>query len=192
MAQAKVATAQRSRVPPLTQRLADVLNGSGHKLALQILLVVTAAHWAEHAFQAIELFVLGWPRSVALGALGLVWPALVTSEWLHYLFALAMLIGLVILRPAFHGEARTWWDVALVIQVWHHVEHALLLGQALTGHYLFGGMVPTSVLQVFFPRIELHLFYNAVVTLPMLTAVFEHGRPSAARRQATCTCAARP
>ena len=120
-------------------------------------------------------------------------PALVSSEWLHYAFALVMLVGLAALRPAFQGEARVWWTVALAIQGWHHFEHALLLGQALTGHYLFGRTVATSILQLFFPRLELHLFYNAVVTLPMLVAVLEHRRPRAARRRpATCACARQP
>lgn len=49
--------------------------------------------------------------------------------------------------------------------------HALLLGQALAGHKLFGAAVPTSVLQFFFPRVELHLAYNAAVSLPLGVAV---------------------
>jgi hypothetical protein len=38
--------------------------------------------------------------------------------------------------------------------------------------------VPTSILQMFFPRVELHLFYNAIVTIPMVVAVVLHLRPS--------------
>ena len=168
----------------------DLLNGPYHKAALLCLLAITVAHWAEHVFQAVEVFVLGWPRPQALGALGLLWPALVTSEWLHYAIALVMLVALVVLRPAFRGEARFWWNIALVIQIWHHAEHALLLSQALTGHYLFGAAVPTSILQLLFPRIELHLFYNALVTLPMVVAMLEHRRPRpAVRPRVTCTCA---
>lgn len=60
----------------------------------------------------------GWPS-----------PWLVTPEWLHYLYAIVLLAGLIVLRPGFTGRSRTWWDVALAIQVWHHFEHALLLGQ---------------------------------------------------------------
>jgi hypothetical protein len=105
-----------------------------------------------------------------------------------------MLVGLVLLRPAFVGEARLWWSISLAIQVWHHAEHALLFGQALLGANLFGAPVPTSVLQLFFPRVELHLVYNGLVTLPMLVAVLYHmGFPSASdRRQAPCTCAHAP
>lgn len=193
---ARIDLVQQQEVGALTgRRLLDLLNGPGHKVALQWLLVLTIGHWLEHLFQAFELFVLGWPTSRALGALGLIWPALVTSEWLHYVIALIMLVALIMLRPGFRGEARGWWNVALGIQVWHHAEHALLLGQALTGHPLFGASVPTSLLQLVFPRVELHLFYNAAVTLPMLAAMLEHRRPTPGRSapgrhdRPMCTCA---
>src|SRR5258708_30592319 len=139
------------------------LNGKWHETGLRVFLLIVLAHWAEHIFQIVQIFVLNWPRPQALGALGLVFPWLVQSEWLHYIYAFLMLIGLIILRPGFQGRARFWWNIALVIQVWHHFEHLLLLGQALTHTYLFGGTVPMSVLQVFFPRVELHMFYNTIV-----------------------------
>ena len=170
--------------------LMSLLNGPYHKTALLWLLLLTIGHWVEHLFQAVEVFVLDWPRPQALGALGLLWPNLVTSEWLHYVIALVMLVALVVLRPAFHGEARFWWNVVLAIQIWHHAEHALLLSQALTGHYVFGAAVPTSILQLFFPRIELHLFYNALATGPMVGGMLEHRQTAPGlRRRLTCTCA---
>jgi hypothetical protein len=42
--------------------------------------------------------------------------------------------------------------------------------------------VPTSLLQHYYPRIELHLFYNSIVTLPMLVAVVLHMWPRTASR----------
>jgi hypothetical protein len=89
-----------------------------------------------------------------------------------------MLAGLILLRPGFTGEARRWWTVALVIQWWHFVEHFLLLIQAQTGDHLLGRPVPTSVLQLVFPRVELHLAYNALVFVPMAYAVLL-ARPAA-------------
>jgi hypothetical protein len=165
--------------------LLDRLNGPWHRDALLALLVVTLAHWLEHIFQAIQIFLLGWPRATALGALGLVFPALVSSEWLHYLYAFVMLLGLLILRPGFRGRAAAWWNAALLIQVWHHFEHALLLGQALIGKNLFGSPVPTSILQLFLPRVELHLTYNLLVFVPMAVAMVLHRRDGGA----VCTCA---
>jgi hypothetical protein len=80
----------------------------------------------------------------------------------------------------------------LAIQFWHHIEHLLLLIQAQTGTFFFGRTVPTSVAQVFFPRVELHLFYNSIVFIPMVVAVYLHLRPNARElRAASCGCALR-
>lgn len=154
-----------------------------HAAALNVFMLIVAAHWAEHVVQAVQIWGLGWKRPEARGVLGVWFPWLISSEWLHYGYALVMLIGLWVLRTGFRGAARTWWDLALVIQAWHHVEHLLLLIQASTGTTFFGGSVPTSVLQVFFPRVELHLFYNTIVTIPMVVAVVLHSR-AAGRRPA--------
>jgi len=85
-----------------------------------------------------------------------------------------------------------WWDIALAVQVWHHFEHALLLIQAMVHENLFGSPVPTSLLQVIIPRVELHLFYNAVVFVPMVIAVYYHLRPPAREAQrSNCDCCSR-
>jgi hypothetical protein len=156
-------------------------------------MVVVLAHWAEHLVQACQVYVLGMPRPQALGVLGMFYPWLVHSEWLHYGYALVMLIGLIALRPGFAGEARTWWTVALLIQVWHHFEHLLLLVQAMTGTTIAGRPVPTSIVQLVAPRVELHLFYNAVVFVPMVVAMVKHAWPNTADRALVrCTCARIP
>jgi hypothetical protein len=166
------------------------LNGRYHRVALWGFLAIVLAHWAEHLVQAYQIWVLGWPRPQARGVLGEFYPWLVTSEVMHYGYALIMLAGLFLLRSGFVGRARTWWTVALGLQFWHHIEHLLLLVQAQTGHFLFGAAVPTSVLQAVYPRVELHLFYNSVVFIPMVIAMYRHLRPSAAEEELTaCTCA---
>jgi hypothetical protein len=102
-----------------------------------------------------------------------------------------MLIGLILLRPGFVGRARTWWTAALWIQCWHHFEHFLLLVQASSGAYLLGRPVPTSIAQLVFPRVELHLFYNTIVTVPMVVAMVLHLRPTAQEAEMMrCSCAA--
>lgn len=166
------------------------LNGPLHRPVLALFTLIVIAHWAEHIAQAVQIYVLGWPTPQARGVLGIPFPWLIRSEWLHYGYALVMLAGLLLLRGGFHGRARRWWNIALGIQVWHHFEHLLLLAQATTGAYLLGEPVPTSILQFFFPRVELHLFYNTVVTVPMVIAVGLHLRPTPAeRRSASCLCA---
>lgn len=166
------------------------LNGRFHRTALNIYMVIVLAHWAEHLTQAYQIWALGWPRPKARGVLGVPFPWLVTSEWLHYGYAIVMLIGLFLLRPGFAGRARFWWTVALVIQFWHHIEHLLLLLQVQVGFLLPGTKVPTSLLQLVVPRVELHLFYNSVVFIPMLIAVYLHLRPNEKEQEAmTCSCA---
>ena len=178
----------RSTAAPRGLSIAAV-NGRYHRAALTTFMVVVLAHWAEHLVQAYQIWVLGRPRPAARGVLGQVFPWLVTSEWLHYGYALVMLVGLVLLRPGFAGRARTWWTVALVIQFWHHIEHLLLLVQAQTGTFFFGAAVPTSVAQVVFPRVELHLFYNSIVFIPMVIAVYLHLRPNESDlRASACGC----
>lgn len=166
-----------------------LLNTKYHKAALTAFLVVVIAHWVEHLAQAAQIYLFDWPRPKAGGALGLVFPVLVSSEWLHYGFAVVMLVAFVMLRHGFTGRSRTWWNVAMWIQVWHHFEHLLLLVQAITGAHLMGKPAPTSIAQLLFSRVELHLFYNAVVFVPMVVAMVVHLRPTPAERaEMTCSC----
>ena len=168
------------------------LNSTGHERALHVFMAVVLAHWAEHLLQAFQIYVLGWPVPEARGALGYFFPWLVKSETLHYGYALVMLIGLWILRPGFSAlQDRKWWTIALAIQFWHHIEHGLLQAQYLLGHNLFDRPVPTSIAQLWFPRVELHLFYNTIVFIPMMVAMYHHMFPATAAERARriCSCA---
>ncbi|WP_329107758.1 hypothetical protein OG792_04975 [Micromonospora sp. NBC_01699] len=170
--------------------LIDRLNGARHRAALNVFMLIVLAHWAEHLTQAFQIWVLDRPVKQSRGVLGQWFPWLVSSEWLHYGYALVMLTGLWLLRKGFVGRARTWWMVAFAIQFWHHIEHLLLFIQAQAGVLFFGKAVPTSVAQLVFPRVELHLLYNTIVFLPMVVAMYYHLRPSPAERaQADCNCA---
>jgi len=169
------------------------LNSVWHKRALQGFMFIVLAHWAEHLAQAYQIYVMGWPRPKAGGFLGLFFPWLVSSEALHYGYAIVMLIGLWTLRKGFTGTSRKWWTIALVIQFWHHIEHALLQGQVIFHHNLIGSPVPVSVLQMLFPknRVEIHLFYNAVVFIPMVIGMYYHMFPPKGEEAAVCACALR-
>jgi len=173
------------------QSFLEKLNGPWHERALYVYLTIVVLHWIEHLFQAAQIWLLGMPRAQALGALGYVFPWLVKSETLHFTYALLMFIGLVILRSGFHGRARTWWTISLVIQTWHLFEHSLLQYQAIVGRNFFGSPVPTSIGQQFVPRVELHLFYNLLVFVPMVIAMWQHTRPDQKTVNA-CTCADAP
>jgi hypothetical protein len=173
-----------------TSGLLGRLNTQWHKPALLIFLAIVIAHWGEHLFQAYQVYVMHWPRPKALGMLGLVYPWLVKSETLHYGYALVMLLGLWFLRKGFVGISYKWWMVSFWIQFWHHIEHASLQVQAITGHYWAHASVPTSFLQVWIPRVELHLIYNTAVFIPMVIGMYYHMFPSREEVQrARCTCA---
>lgn len=168
----------------------NALNAGRHRVALYAFLLIVIAHWVEHITQAVQIYALGWPVPQAKGALGLWLPWLVTSEVMHYGFALVMLVALFALRKGFTGRARTWWGIALGLQFWHHIEHLLLIIQSSTGVFLLGRPVPTSVIQLVIPRVELHLFYNAVVFAPMVVAMILHRWPNQQEReQMACSCA---
>lgn len=172
------------------------LNGVWHERALWLYALIVILHWMEHIVQAYQIFVLKMPRPASLGLLGMAFPWLVQTETLHFGYALFMLVGLFLLRPGFHGRSRLWWTIALVCQSWHFVEHSLLQLQAILGTHFFGLAVNASLLQIWFPRVELHLFYNTIVTLPMIVAIFYHLYPPlqevAAHNVASCSCSRRP
>ena len=175
---------------PSRSGLRSRLNSAWHERALQAFMIVVLAHWAEHLTQAFQIWVLGWPVPSARGVLGLWYPWLIKSEVLHYGYALVMLFGIWLLWPGFVGASRRWWTAALAIQFWHHIEHGLLQFQALTGHYLFGSPVPTSIAQLWIPRVELHLIYNTLVFIPMVVAMYYHlFPPESEAPQMQCTCA---
>lgn len=167
------------------------LSGARHRMAVNVFMVVVLAHWAEHLAQAYQIWALGWTLPQSRGVLGLQFPWLVKSEWLHYGYAVVMLVALVVLRHGFTGRARRWWGAAMWIQAWHHVEHLLLLIQALTGAYLLGAAKPSSIAQLVVPRVELHLFYNTIVFIPMVVAMVLHLRPTP-QEQALMHCACAP
>jgi hypothetical protein len=149
----------------------QLLNGRYHAPALWIFMLIIVAHWLEHVLQIYQIYGLGWAPATAGGLLGVIYPQLVESEILHFVYDFIQWSGIIVLRPGFHGRARTLWTVAMVIQTWHYIEHVLLMGQYLTGHYLFGAAHQISIGQLWFPRAELHFFYNLFVFVPMVIAV---------------------
>jgi hypothetical protein len=173
-----------------TSSLVERVNGPQHELALRVFTVIVLAHWSEHLLQAFQIYALGWPVPEARGLLGLYFPWLIQSEALHYGYALVMLAGLWLLRSGFTGvQDHWWWTLALGIQFFHHFEHLLLQTQVIIGHNFFGRPVPTSIVQLWVPRVELHLFYNAIVFIPVVIAMYYHmfpSSPDAAKQQCTC------
>lgn len=153
-----------------------LVHGEWHKPMLTLFMILVAIHTLEHILQMIQVFVLGWPRPMSGGLVGVWMPELARAELLHFAYNLFQLVGLAVLRGGFRGKARRWWTVAVLVQSWHFFEHALLQTQWLTKTYLYGAAKPMSVLEVLLPRIELHFIYNVVVVTPMLIALFYYFR----------------
>ena len=168
------------------------LNSDRHELAMRVFMFIVLAHWAEHLLQGLQIYALGWPVPEARGAIGVLFPWLIKSEALHYGYAIVMLAGLWLLRSGFTGKVdRFWWMLAFWIQFFHHIEHAILQTQAIVGVNLLGRPVPTSIVQLWVPRVELHLFYNTIVFIPMAIAMYYHLFPPARETaKPQCACAA--
>jgi len=168
----------------------ESINTRWHKVALLSFAVIVLFHWLEHIVQAYQFFVMHWTRPMSMGILGMYYPWLMKTETLHYGFALVMLIGLWVLRKGFTGTSYKWWMAAFWLQFYHHFEHLILFYQAQTHRYWFGGTVPTSIGQIWIPRIELHLIYNALVFIPMVVAMYYHMYPPARDTvKPACSCA---
>lgn len=163
------------------------LNSDWHKPALAAFMAVVLAHLGEHLVQSVQIVLFQVPRSLANGIVGVWFPELIKSELLHYGYALLMLVGLLALRPAFSGRpGGRLWDAALAIQLFHFFEHFLLFYQAQSGNLIFGTAQPSSLVQLFVPRFELHLVYNFLVFFPMLLALLRHKRAPRARKRCSC------
>jgi hypothetical protein len=144
------------------------------KYGMKIFGAIMIAHWLEHLFQAYQVYVLHMDRTCALGMLGMKYPWLIRTESLRYMFAIVTVWGIVYAGwNYFQSEfAAKIWVVALIAATWHLIEHFLLFGQAVTHSYLFGKTQPTSIIQLIVPRIELHLFYNSIITLLVVYALW--------------------
>lgn len=175
----------------MARRALTAANSRWHRTWLTLFATVVVVHWLEHLAQAAQIWMLGLPRPDSRGLLGQAVPWLATHEWLHYGFAIVMLVAFAVLLPGFRGVSRWFWIAALGLQFWHHIEHFVLLAQSVTATPWFGRDIPTSFAQLVVPRVELHLLYNGIVTIPMLLAMRFHMRPPARERAEppACTCA---
>jgi hypothetical protein len=74
------------------------------------------------------------------------------------------------------GRARTWWRIAIAVQLWHFFEHFLLQSQWLTDIFLFNAARQTGVGELLLPRLELHFIYNALVFVPTIIGAYFYMR----------------
>lgn len=148
-------------------------------LALFYVLVVTqTVHFLEHVSQMIEIHVLGLSGPNARGII-----STLDVEWVHFVWNMWVLIGLIVLLARFKGNGWLW--LALPFTGWHAIEHAFIFSGYLStgisgipgllsqGGALWGGLPVT--------RPDLHFIYNLVETAPLLLgfgAQVQHSDPS--------------
>src|SRR4051794_37880587 len=118
-------------IPVSHPSLRERVNTRWHERSLQVFMLVALGHWSEHPSQAYQIWGLGWPPDHARGVPSLWYPWLIKSEVIHYTYAVVTLFVIWLRRPRFTALPLVWRLVALVIQLWHHTEHALLQGQVL-------------------------------------------------------------
>jgi hypothetical protein len=153
--------------------LIKLVNDKHYSKYLFVFNLIVLSHFAEHIAQMIQVYLLHWERKQSLGLLGLWQSWLVHSEYLHYAHALFMLIGLYLLGFSVVGKAKVWWQAATALAFYHHIEHFIILSQAISHYNLFNSPTPTSIVQAMgVPRIELHFFYNLMVLVPMLVSLY--------------------
>lgn len=176
-------------IPDRKASLLTKINSTAHYGALKWYLAIVIAHWIEHLVQAFQVYILRMPTPQAGGFLGYLLPETNKNETLHWTYAIVMFAGLLLLRRGFTDKSKMWWNLAIWIMAWHLFEHTFLFCQYWSGHYFFSSSSPTSVLQVFFPRVELHLIYNMLVMLPILAALSSHWfNASEAKDEEKCNC----
>lgn len=143
------------------------------KYGMKIFGAIMVAHWLEHLFQAYQVYVLHMSRACSLGLLGMKYPWLIRTESLHLAFAWLTFMMFYFAGVGYFSSkfAIKMWIAGWAAAFFHLVEHSLLFAQAVSHHYLFGATQPTSLLQLLVPRIELHLFYNSVITILMLLSL---------------------
>ena len=168
----------------------EKLTDTWHKPALLTFMAIVIGHWGNIFFRHIKFMSCTGRGRRRWGCSGWLSVAGEDLKPCTTVYCLVMLIGIWMLRKGFTGVSHTWWMIAFWIQFWHHIEHALLQYQALTHHNFFILPVPTSILQLWFPRVELHLFYNSIVFIPMVIGMYYHMFPPEGEEQhAKCNCA---
>jgi hypothetical protein len=136
-------------------------------LSFAIFKLLLVAHFVEHISQMVELYAFHWERTKCLGLIGNIYPWLVTSESYHYIFALITMLGIFLFRRSRIGGK--WWEIALWLAFYHHIEHIILLSQAISGQNFC--TFRCSLGSFLMPRIELHFFYNLIILIPMGIAI---------------------
>jgi hypothetical protein len=146
---------------PLTRRV---------ELAFLALILVMAAHEAEHVAQLLQKQGLenSCPKDCR-GALGF----LFDIEWVHFAYNSSILVALGVMWWLIRPPLLGFLSAAVAVQGYHAVEHVAKIDQWLSN----GHMSPTpGILGKHFQLVELHFTFNTVVFVLALAAFLEVAR----------------
>jgi hypothetical protein len=132
-------------------------------------------HLGEHIGQMLQIHWLDAKPPAAHGAVGAL-----DIEWVHYLWNLLVLIGVMVLVMHFRRNAWLWATAA--IGLWHFAEHQVIMfafwdtGKAGDPGLLAKGGDIGGGLNIIRP--DLHFIYNLAMTTPLMLAFFWQLRQS--------------
>lgn len=115
-----------------------------------IFVLICLIHFLEHCFQIAQIHLFNLPRADSLGLVGHFFPELIRNRVLHFDIALFMQVGFMLFG---------FDSVTLILQALHLFEHTLQLA------------FNWSIGEIWFPRAELHFYYNLIVGIAMVNSL---------------------
>ena len=140
------------------------------ELAFLALILVMAAHEAEHVGQLLQKKGLenSCPRDCR-GALGFLFDV----EWVHFAYNSSILVALAVMWWLIRPPVLGFLSAAVAVQSYHAVEHVAKIDQWLSN----GHVSPTpGILGKRLQLVELHFTFNTIVFVLALAAFFEIAR----------------
>jgi hypothetical protein len=153
-------------IPLFVREVAWVYRRYGWLAPFYVLVVGQAGHFLEHVTQLVQIHVFGFQGAAARGIFGTL-----DIEWVHFIWNTWVLLVVLVLLVRFRTNRWLW--LTLLLSGWHEVEHVAIFRVYLTtgvsgtpgllsqGGAIAGGL-PVS-------RPDLHVFYNLVETIPLVT-----------------------
>ena len=125
------------------------------------------AHFGEHIGQMVQVHGVGLAPPQAHGAVGVL-----DLEWVHLLWNVGVLVGVMILLMKFRSNPWLWATAA--IGAWHAVEHIVIMSTFLDtgkpgdpGLLSKGGDIGGGLGLI---RPDLHFIYSLLMTAPLVMA----------------------
>jgi hypothetical protein len=101
----------------------------------------------------------------------------VLGHWAEHLAQAVQIYVLGWPVPEARGVLGLWYPRLIKSELLHYLYALVMLVGLWTLRDGFGSPVPSSILQLVVPRVELHLFSNTVVFIPMVVGMYYYSLP---------------